>query len=84
MSMHIKVLLFGPQAALVGADSLAVNVDTVSANVRSVMAALGDAAPELLPSLATSRLAINHAYASPEDHVSESDEVALIGMVSGG
>jgi len=82
--MRINVLLFGPQAEMAKANILTVEVETDRASVGSVMAALGVAAPGLGPSLPNSRLAVNHTYAASDDVLSESDEVALIGMVSGG
>ncbi len=82
--MSITVLLFGPQATLAGARSVEVVVDGASPTAREVLAAIGEAAPELVGSLAASRLAINHEFAPGDRIVSPGDEVALIGMVSGG
>ena len=49
-----------------------------------VIVALADAMPQLRGSLATSRVAVNHRFADKNERIDEGDEVALIGMVSGG
>lgn len=82
--MLIDVLLFGPQAAIANRDRVTVEIADGSATTASVMEALRHTLPKLAPTLDQSRLAVNHAYAGTNDVVSESDEVALIGMVSGG
>jgi len=82
--MRVDVLLFGPQAAMAQADSIVVELNTVTATVSQVLSALREAAPALASSLDTSRLAVNHAYACADDYITRDDEVALIGMVSGG
>lgn len=82
--MRVSVLLFGPQATLAGARS--VEVDTVgeAPTANEVLAALREAAPALTGSLASSRLAINHEFAADNQIIQPGDEVAIIGMVSGG
>lgn len=82
--MTVTVLLFGPQATLAGVRELAVRVDDEPATADAVLAALRDAEPRLGPSLAASRLAVNHAFVAPDQTIAPTDEVALIGMVSGG
>lgn len=49
-----------------------------------VLAGLGEAAPVLAPMLGGSRLAVNHEFAALSDTIAPGDEVALIGLVSGG
>lgn len=80
---RITVKLFGPQARLAGASELAVEVPE-PATCRAIVAQLRAAAPALAASLANSRLAVNHAFAADDEPVAANDEVALIGMVSGG
>ena len=82
--MTVTVLLFGPQAQLAGHREIAVDVPGDVATVGAVLAALGEAAGELRDSLRTSRLAVNHEFATEETVINPGDEVALIGMVSGG
>jgi molybdopterin converting factor small subunit len=82
--MEIEVLLFGPQATLAGARSVRVSLVDQQPKSVTVLEALALQLPELGPSLKTSRLAVNHAFAAADTPISPSDEVALIGMVSGG
>lgn len=82
--MRVDVLLFGPQATLVQADRVAVTVDSQQVTAAALLGALAESAPALAASLETSRLAVNHAYAQANDIITSDDEVALIGMVSGG
>ncbi|MEO0476670.1 MAG: MoaD/ThiS family protein [Planctomycetota bacterium] len=81
--MQIDILLFGPQAKLAQHDRVTLELDHAS-TVADALSALGEHVPELAPSLGVSRLAVNHEYAQMDDLLSEGDEVALIGMVSGG
>ena len=79
----ISVKLFGPQAALAGADAVDV-LTPETVNAQNLKRLLGETAPRLLASLPASRIAIDHAYAAPDDPVPAGTEVALIGLVSGG
>lgn len=81
--MRHTVLLFGPQAKLAEAKELVVDVDA-PATAADVIAAIVVACPELAESMSVSRLAVNHEFAAPGTIVAEGDELALIGMVSGG
>ena len=82
--MTVTVLLLGPQAQLAGRREIAVDVADDVATADAVLEALGDAAGERRDSLRTSRLAVNHEFATEETVINPGDEVALIGMVSGG
>ncbi len=82
--MRVSVLLFGPQATLAGTRSIEVDVATDSPTATDILTALQEAAPALTGSLTSSRLAINHEFAAHDQIVQPGDEVALIGMVSGG
>lgn len=86
--MKMRVLLFGPEAAAAGRDCVIVDTADSGATAitcRHLSGLLGDACPALRPSLATARFAVNGEFApSPETPVREGDEVALIGLVSGG
>jgi molybdopterin converting factor small subunit len=82
--VEIEVLIFGPQAALAGARAVRVAVAAERATAAEVLAALGAASPALEPSLRGSRLAVNHAFVGSGSPIGPGDEVALIGMVSGG
>lgn len=81
--MHQTVLLFGPQARLAGKRE--VNLDLPDdADVAAVLRALADAEPSLVPSMNVSRLAINQDFADADRRIGANDELALIGLISGG
>ncbi len=82
--MTVSVLLFGPQAQLVGERAVQVQIEGTRINCTELRTALAKAAPVLTPSLSHSWFAVNHAYASEDQQIGPDDEVALIGMVSGG
>lgn len=82
--MQINVRLFGPQAQAAYAATVAVDIDQEHATCAAVRSALSEAYPSLRASLPASRFAVNHAYASDDTEIGEQDEVALIGLVSGG
>lgn len=74
----IRVRLFGPEAAAIGTDSVQVTLQG-AASCQNLLDELTRIHPDL-----TGRIAINHEFAQPEQIIGESDEVALIGLVSGG
>ena len=80
--MNIVVKLFGAESRSVGAPSVTVNID--GADCTALRAALERDVPALRPFLANARFAVNHEFAAPEQQLRETDEIALIGMVSGG
>ena len=80
-AMRIEVKLFGAERAAVGCGTVAVDL-AEGATAGDVLAALGEACPGL--SLASARLAVNHEFAGAERIIAPGDEVALIGLVSGG
>lgn len=82
--MLVRVLLFGPQARLAGSEAVDVSIDQPKVTAETVLAALGEQHTVLQESIPSSRLAINHEFAGATDPVGPSDELALIGMVSGG
>ena len=82
-AMRLQVLLFGPAANAAGARSIEVNLPA-PATVANLRTAIGAAHPALEKFLPPSRLAVNHEFAAEDRVLQESDEIALIGMVSGG
>lgn len=74
---RLTVRLFGPLAQRAGAEAVLVEVPSEAPTCAQVLAALP-------AELAGHRLAVNHEYASADTKISEADELALIGMVSGG
>ena len=81
--MKQTVLLFGPQARLAGKREVSLDLPD-DADAATVLARLADAEPSLKASVAASRLAVNQDFAEPSRRVEASDELALIGMISGG
>ncbi|MEN0020615.1 MAG: MoaD/ThiS family protein [Planctomycetota bacterium] len=55
-----------------------------AATAGAVLESLGKASEALRESLRTSRLAVNHEFAGGDTVIRPGDEVALVGMVSGG
>ncbi len=81
--MNLTVKVFGPQARLVGREEVALTLDE-PATCRDVRRALAATEPALASSLDASRFAVNHEYVKDDHRVAADDEVALIGMISGG
>lgn len=82
--MEVTVLLFGPQADLAGARTLRIDTPNEQPTAGEILAEVGLAVPALKGSLGSSRLAVNHEFVGNDKPISYGDEVALIGMVSGG
>ena len=80
--MEIKVLLFGPQAQLAGTREVTLSVEPPTAG--GVLNTLANEENSLAASLPVSRLAVNHEFVDEDHPIHPGDEVALIGMVSGG
>lgn len=81
--MTVKVLLFGPIAAAAGASECIVRLGDDRSSA-AVLHRLGEDRPAIRPLLAGARLAINSAFAAPQTPVAANDELAVIGLVSGG
>jgi molybdopterin converting factor small subunit len=81
--MRLEVLLFGPEARVVGSDRAAVEVGA-GATCAEVKARLAEAYPGLRGTLGAARVAVNSEFAEAERRIGPGDEVALIGLVSGG
>ena len=94
--MEVTVKLFGAEAEAVGEASVVVQVaggagngaDGVDgadgADCAAVRSALAAACPALEPLLSHARFAVNSSYATDDTVIMPGDEVALIGLVSGG
>ena len=81
--MRVEVLLFGAEAKAVGRSSVLAEVASGS-TCQAIRDYLVQAHPPLRPFLNAARFAVNSEFVPLERVVSEGDEVALIGMVSGG
>ena len=80
---RLQVLLFGAEAAALGRSSVdvAVGAACTCATLREQLAAQHQA---LRPFLKAARFAVNSEFALPNRTIHPGDEVALIGLVSGG
>ncbi|QQE09986.1 MoaD/ThiS family protein [Planctomycetota bacterium] len=82
--MKINVHLFGPYIQVAGADTILVNISSSNIMCNDLMNAIRDQYPDLAPYVNNSRLAINHTYAQSDQLITPDEEIALIGLVSGG
>lgn len=78
----VRVRLFGQPREEAGASTLDVELED-GATVGDLRAALAGH-PTLGAHIDLTAVAINHRYASDEEHVAQGDEVALIPPVAGG
>ncbi len=81
--VKVKVLLFGPMAQVVQASEIMLQIDE-PATCQQVLDALFSKHPELIEMATGARLAVNSSFAATDVCIHESDELALIAMVSGG
>jgi len=79
----VQVKLFGPLADVAQTRLVALDVGA-RPEAQQVLQALATQLPALASQLTHCRLAVNNAFATPSQVVTEQDELALIGMVSGG
>ena len=82
--MQLIVKLFGPQAVRAGTRQQAIEVPQATLSVGELRALLAEVQPALADSLPTSRFAINCELSTDSDPIAAGDEVALLGMMSGG
>lgn len=81
--MMVRVLLFGPAAMAVRLDSVGVELGPQGTCIE-LARAISEQRPDLRMYVSRGRLAINAAFVDESTIIRESDEVALISMVSGG
>lgn len=81
--MTVVVTLFGPLASAVGTTQCTVTLGE-DRTPEAILVALAAEFPQIGPLLAGSRLAVNHRFATPGAPVAPSDELSVIGLVSGG
>ena len=79
-----RVLVFGPQALKIEATEAWVRDIEFPIRVSDLITELARQYPALKSSIVVSRLAVNQEFVSPESFVQADDEVALIGLISGG
>lgn len=81
--MTYRVLLFGAEAAAAGAKAVDVDIDADAVSADDLKDHLAAAYPAL-SGLPSCRLAVNQRFVNGTDKVAPTDEIALIGPVSGG
>lgn len=81
--MKLEVLLFGAERAAAGRDRVTVEVEP-SATCRDVRDRLGEMIPHLQPHLLAARIAVNGEFVPLTTGLNSTDEIAVIGLVSGG
>lgn len=82
--MRVTIKLFGPEATAAGRRELPVEFDAAQATCEDLRGAIAQQHPDLADQLTACRFAVNHAFADESTRISETDEIALIGQVSGG
>ena len=82
--MTIHVLLFGPMAQAAGANQIAVPIDTNAISCADLRQRILQTTPALDRLLPACRFAVNQQFVDDAHLATPADEVALIGMVSGG
>ena len=82
-TMTVTVKLFGPEARKASRREISIEVAS-DARAIDVLEAVEKGCAPLEGQIAHCRLAVNHEFVDPFKRVSASDELALIGMVSGG
>ncbi|CAG7631321.1 molybdenum cofactor biosynthesis protein MoaE [Paenibacillus allorhizosphaerae] len=82
--MKLKLLVFAGLAELLGGSAIVVDVAADKLSPAQLKTYLIEQFPQAAPTLATSFIAVNQAYAEEHTLIGERDEVAIIPPVSGG
>ncbi len=81
--MKVRILLFGHESAAISRSHVELDLPA-PATCHTLREHLAAAYPSLRPHLPAARFAINSRFAIPDQVIAPSDEIALIGLVSGG
>ncbi len=82
--MECTVLLFGPLAQATQRSAISVRLAAEAPTVADLRRALAEGEPQLAALVRGCRIAVNHEFAREDRVLRAQDEVAVIGMVSGG
>ena len=82
--MELTIKLFGPPAQAVGSGCVMVSLPAHSPTCAALRVALMEGRLELARLLPKCFFAVNHRYATEEQELRATDEIAIIGMVCGG
>ncbi|TWT64851.1 MoaD/ThiS family protein [Allorhodopirellula solitaria] len=80
----LSVLVFGPQARSAGTDRLRLSAIEFPITAGKLISKIAETYPDLASSLNVSRIAVNHEFATAGCPIQRGDEVALVGLISGG
>lgn len=82
--MLARVKLFGPMCQAVGRNELSINLQAELPSCAALRSAIRAGEPRLAGFVDACRFAVNGRFAGEEQRLTEDDEIALIGFVSGG
>lgn len=82
-TMTVRVRLFGPEAKAVGESELTLDLPA-GASCADLRTEIRNQHPSLNGSLDHARFAVNSEFSDDSQVITENDEIALIGLVSGG
>ena len=82
--MTVTIKLFGPLSRAAGRSELALTIEHERPTCGEIRTRLFTEEPLLAALLPACRFAINHVFAADDCPIAEGDEVALIGLTSGG
>jgi molybdopterin synthase catalytic subunit len=82
--MKLSIQLFAGLSDTLGTSQINITLQEEAITVITLKHKLKELYPQLAGQLEASFIAVNQAYAAPEDEISEQDEIAIIPPVSGG
>jgi molybdopterin converting factor small subunit len=82
--MKLTVRLFGPLAQAARRGGVTVDLAGSSPTVADLAGILEKLQPALTPMMGVSQFAVNNEFAREDQPLGPDDEIALIGLVSGG
>lgn len=82
--MELTVRLFGPLARAARRGAVTIECGGASVTVAELGRIIQEREPSLAPMMNICRFAVNSEFASGDQAVGPDDEIALIGLVSGG
>jgi molybdopterin converting factor small subunit len=82
--MTVIIKLFGPLGRASGRNELVLAVEHGRPTCGEIRVRLATGEPLLADMLPACRFAVNHVFVADDHEIAEGDEVALIGLTSGG
>ncbi|MDH3425652.1 MAG: MoaD/ThiS family protein [Acidimicrobiia bacterium] len=82
--MTYQVLLFGAEAMAAGTKTVDIANDDPAVTTADLKTLLIEAVPAIAGTVPTCRVAVNQTFVADDHKIVATDEIALIGMVSGG